>query len=49
MIEDEAFSYSADPTQTRVAVHCLGCRQAFHPGASNLEPGMLSAQGLTTT
>lgn len=47
MIEDEAFSYSADPAQTRVAVHCLDCRQAFHPEASNLEPGTPSAQGRT--
>lgn len=47
MIEDEAFSYSRDPTQTRVAVHCLACRQAFHPQTPNLEPGTPSAQGLT--
>jgi hypothetical protein len=48
MIVDETFSDSPDHTQTRVAVHCLDCRQVFHPDAVNLEPGTPSAQGLTT-
>jgi hypothetical protein len=47
MITDDAFSVSADPTATRVAVHCLDCRASFHPEATNMEPGSPSAQGLS--
>jgi len=47
MIDDDAFSTTADPAATRVAVHCLDCRATFHPEATNLESGTPSAQGLS--
>jgi hypothetical protein len=47
MVDDDAFGSSADPTATRVAVHCLDCRASFHPEATNLESGSPSAQGLS--
>jgi hypothetical protein len=47
MVRDDAFSSWRDHTASRVAVHCLDCRDAFHPQATNEESGTPSAQGLT--
>lgn len=49
MVEDDAFGAWPDQAASRVAVHCLDCRQEYHPEAVNVEPGAgtPSAQGLT--